>query len=158
MAVSLLAVVSACGTASAATTSQPAVAAATPTPDLTGAASAAYADAFNTMNTAEAADIPKENSTDPSVSTAGINEGVTLRETFDTAVGAIQFPESMKADVQAVLSADASLESLLGELGANTDNIQNYNSIFTTMTSGEAAFKAADAALSRDLGLTNSAP
>jgi hypothetical protein len=100
-------------------------------------------------------DIPKQNkaSTDPAGATAAINDMVSLRQTFDTAVAAITFPDADKSDAQAVLSADASLESALGTLAANTDNIPNYNSIFPTTLSAQSAFTAADAALSRDLGL-----
>jgi hypothetical protein len=137
--------------------------AATPTPtpaptatvDLTAAASSAYAAAYNTMNSGVNADIPKQNkaSTDPAGATAAINDMVSLRQTFDTAVAAITFPDADKSDAQAVLSADASLESALGTLAANTDNIPNYNSIFPTTLSAQSAFTAADAALSRDLGL-----
>ncbi len=132
----------------------------TPTADLTAAASSAYLTAYNTMNQAVNVDIPRQNtaSTDPTGAAAAINDMASLRQTFDTAVAVITFPNADASDVHAVLNADASLESTLGTLAANTDNITNYNSIFSTMLSAQSAFTAADAALSRDLSLVNGTP
>ena len=121
------------------------------------AAGAAYVTAFNTMNDAVNADIPAQNKagTDPTGATTAINDEASARQTFDTAVQAITFPASDQADAQAVLSADASLESVLGTLAANTNDIGNYNSIFDTVTPAQSAFTAADNALSNELGLTS---
>ena len=91
----------------------------TATADLKAAAATAYASAFNTMIDAVNVDVPKQNKvgTDPTGAAAAINDEVTVRQTFDTAVSAITFPSSDQADAQAVLSADAALEgAVLGTL------------------------------------------
>jgi hypothetical protein len=128
----------------------------TPTADLTAAASSTYLAAYNVMATAENLDIPKQNkaSTDAAGATAALNDRVSVRQAFDTAVGAITFPDADKADVAAVLNADSSLESALGTLAVNTDSIPNFNLLFPTVVTAENAFRSADAALSRDLNLS----
>ncbi len=107
------------------------------------------------MINAENPDITNQNSNDPTTSAAGINGRVQVRQTFDAALKTIQFPASAQADAQKVLSADAALESALGQLAANVGDISNYNSIFATVNTEESAFAAADAALSSDLGVTS---
>ncbi len=103
-------------------------------------------------------DIPNQNSTDPTVSAAAINDEVTTRQTFDTSVSAITFPAADQADAQAVINADAALEADLGTLAANTNDVSNYNSIFTTVLSAQSTFTSADAGLSSELGLVNATP
>jgi hypothetical protein len=109
------------------------------------------------MNDAVNADIPAQNKagTDPTGATTAINDEASARQTFDTAVQAITFPASDQADAQTVLSADASLEGVLGTLAVNTNDISNYNAIFDTVTPAQSAFTAADNALSNELGLTS---
>jgi hypothetical protein len=104
------------------------------------------------------ADIPAQNqaSTDPTGAATAINNEVSARQAFDTSVSAISFPSADTADAQAVLSSDAALEDALGTLAANTNDIANYNSVFTTVTTADDTFTAANAALSRNLGLTTS--
>lgn len=132
----------------------------TPTTDLTAAASTAYATAFNTMIDAVNADIPGQNaaSTNPAGATTAINNEVTARQTFDTAVQAISFPSSAQSDAQSVLNTDAALEQALGTLAVNTGDIGNYNSVFDTVTPADNAFTAANAALESDLGLSSVTP
>ncbi len=125
------------------------------TSNPTAAATSAYVTAYNTMINAENPDITNQNSNDPTTSAAGINGRVQVRQTFDAALKTIQFPASAQADAQKVLSADAALESALGQLAANVGDISNYNSIFATVNTEESAFAAADAALSSDLGVTS---
>jgi len=125
------------------------------TADLTAAASAAYGAAYNTMQTADNAGIDQQNSSDQSTQIAGINARVQVRQTFDTAIQAIQFPTSAQTDAKAVLSADVALETALGDLSVNVNDTANYNSVFQTVSTDLSAFAAADAALSSDLGLTN---
>ncbi|MFZ0129245.1 MAG: hypothetical protein WAL77_07465 [Candidatus Dormiibacterota bacterium] len=119
-------------------------------------AASAYSTAFNAMVTAVNAQIAEQNkaSTDPTGAAAAINAQISARQTFDTAVQAITFPPADAADVQAVLSADAALENVMGTLAANTDNISNYNAIFNTVTPAQSALTAADASLSGELGLS----
>jgi hypothetical protein len=104
------------------------------------------------------ADIPGQNSSDSGTSAAAINNEVTARQTFDTAVQAISFPSSAQSDAQSVLNTDAALEQVLGTLAANTGDVANYNSIFATVQPADSAFTAANAALESDLGLTSVAP
>jgi hypothetical protein len=129
----------------------------TTTTDPTAAAAAAYVSAYNSMIGAENPEITAQNAdgSDPTAQSNDINSRITTRQTFDTAVQAITFPNADQADAQKVISADAALENALGQLSANTDDAGNYNSIFATVTTAEAQFAAADAALSSDLGLTS---
>lgn len=126
----------------------------TSTTNLTSTAGAAYQTAFNTMNTAFNADIPAQNGSDPTAMAAAINNEVTVMQTFDTAVQAIQFPTGDQADVQTLLNADTALEGALGTLAANTNSTANYNAIFDTVQPDQTAATAAQHALARDLGLT----
>jgi hypothetical protein len=130
----------------------------TSTIDPTVAASTAYVAAYNTMNTGENAQVAIQNGTDPTATGAAINQRITLRQTFDQAVKAITFPSNATSDASKVLTADASLESSLGTLSANTSDTANYNQIFVTVTQDEATFAAADTALANDLGLTTTTP
>jgi hypothetical protein len=127
------------------------------TTDPTAAAAAAYVSAYNSMSGAESPEISAQNAdaSDPTTQTNDINSRIATRQTFDTAVESITFPSAAQADAQKVISADAALEDALGQLSANTDDVGNYNSIFATVTTAEAQFAAADAALSSDLGVTN---
>lgn len=126
------------------------------TTDLTATASAAYASAFNTMESGLNAQIPAQNAadTDPSGATTAINTEVTVLQTFDTAIEAIQFPPADQSDVQAVLNADAAWEQGLGTLAVNTNDTANYNSVFDTVQPEQTAATAAQDALGRDLGLS----
>jgi hypothetical protein len=92
---------------------------------------------------------------DPTLATT-INARAALRSTFDTSVQALDASPFPKAttDIATALNADASVESALGLLAANTDNVTNYNSTFDSVTSANATFIAANAAVQRDLGLT----
>jgi hypothetical protein len=128
--------------------------ASTSTTDLTAAAAAAYLTAYNTMSSGLSADIPGQNSSDPTTSTNAINNEVTVLQTFDTAVQGIQLPSSADADAQTVLNADAALESALGTLAVNTNDVSNYNSVFDTVQPDETTATADQTALARDLGLT----
>jgi len=123
----------------------------------TAAAAAAYVSAYNSMIGAEDPEISAQNAdgSDPTAQSNDINSRITTRQTFDTAVQAITFPSAAQADAQKEISADAALEDALGQLSANTGDVGNYNSIFDTVTTAEAQFAAADAALSSDLGVTN---
>jgi len=135
---------------------------ATTTPAATPAeiAGNAYVAAFNTMNNVANAQLSAENgvTSDPSASSAAWNAQIAARQAFDSAVENIRFPSADEADAKQVIATDTALESAEGTLAANTDNVVNYNSIFTTVTSAENAFAAADKALSNDLGLVSTAP
>jgi hypothetical protein len=121
------------------------------------AASSDYETAFNAMIATVNAEIPIQNTAQahPENAATAITAEVTAYQTFDTAVQAITFPTPDQADAQAVLNADASLESVLGTLSVNTDNISNYNAIFDTVTPAQSASTAADNALGNELGLTS---
>ena len=151
-----LGILAGCSSGSATPQSAPAPPTTTTTTiDPTVAAGASYVSAFNTMNTASNDGITKQNTinSDPAGATAGINEQISARQAFDTAVTAIVFPSAAQSDAQQVLSADAALEQALGTLAVNTDNIANFNSVFATVTPAQNVFTSANAALSNDLGL-----
>jgi predicted transcriptional regulator len=130
---------------------------ATPTPDISVVADG-YLAAYNTMITADNLLVTKQNAEnigDPALATT-IHARSALRSTFDTTVAALdasQFPKA-SADITAVLNADAAVEDAFGTLAVNTDNVSNFNSIFSTYTSAQATFVAADSAVARDLGQT----
>jgi hypothetical protein len=121
---------------------------------LTASANAAYLTAFNTMSSGLNADIPAQNGSDPTAATTAINNEVTVLQTFDSAIQAIQFPSSDQTDVQTVLTADTALETALGTLAVNTGDVTNYNAIFDTVQPDQTAATAAQDALGRDVGLT----
>ena len=128
------------------------------TTDPTAAASAAYVSAYNAMVNAENPEITAQNADggNPTALTTDLNNRISTRQTFDTAVQQITFPSSAQSDAQQVIAADAALENALGQLSANTNDTSNYNSVFASVTTAENQFAAADSALSTDLGVTTS--
>jgi hypothetical protein len=129
----------------------------TTTIDVSAVASTQYLAAFNKMTTAYNAQVPAQNGTDPGAVTAAINAEIRAQQAFDSTVQGITFPTSDEADAQAVLTADAALESAEGTLSVNTDNVDNYNSVFDTVTPARNASNAANTTLGNDLGLVFSA-
>lgn len=126
---------------------------ATATPVAITAANA-YSTAFNAMETADAPNIAKENSSVSATSASGINGLVTDHQDFDTAIQSITFPSAGQADVKTVLSADSAYESSLQTLAANVGDVANYNAVFDTVVPLQSAFNSAAAALATELGLT----
>ena len=135
-----------------------AVATTAPAASQADVAGNAYVAAFNKMSDSVNAQTAAENGTDPVATSAAWNAEVAARQAFDSAVGNINFPNADEADAKQVIATDTALESAEGTLAANTDSVFNYNSIFTTVTTAENAFAAADKALSNDLGLTSTTP
>jgi hypothetical protein len=143
------------GIAVAASKNKAASPVASPAPALSQAdiAGTAYGDAFNKMNTVANAQTAAQNGTDPAATAAAWNAEVAARQAFDTAVGQLNFPDADRADAKQVIQADAALESAEGTLAANTNDVSNYNSVFSTVSTAENAFAAADKTLSNDFGL-----
>lgn len=123
---------------------------------VTAAASAAYIKAYNTMLPALNAGISNQNSSDSSTQTAGINAEIAAYQTFSSAINSITFPTSAQTDAQHVLSAEASLVTVLGTLSVNTGNTGNYNQVFDTVTPALTAFTSACTALQNDIGVQTS--
>jgi hypothetical protein len=107
------------------------------------------------MIKADNAAIAEENSSDPSTSTAGWNARLAARQTYDKAVQGINFPSSFASDAQGVDSADVALESIMGTISVNTNDVTNYNALFAQEQTAEAAFQSAQSKLSNDLGLVS---
>ncbi|MGP0111146.1 MAG: hypothetical protein ACLPR9_20225 [Acidimicrobiales bacterium] len=141
-------------------TSAPAAANTSPTSASAQAAAQAFLVAFNNLNTASNADSAQLNANmqsanpEPVAATATINSWIASSQTFDRAMGSIQFPSALQSDVQQVMSASAAFQSGLQQLGANTDNISNYNSALSSLTPLKANLVAATSVLGEALGLT----
>jgi hypothetical protein len=116
----------------------------------------AYIAAYNALSTAVNAGIVNQNSDIPSTATAGIDAEITAYKAFDTSLSSIGFTGQARSDAQKVLNADAALEDLLGTLSVNTDNVENYNQVFSTVTPAEATVTADQTALNNDLGVSTS--
>ena len=145
-------------TASSTKTSTVATTTTTTDPSQSPAAVAAttYSADFNILNLAVNAQIPIENAvgSDPVAAAGAFKAEITYRTEFDKGVRAIAFPAAVQAAVQQLLAADAALEAVQGTLSVNTDNIDNYNAVFDTVTPAHAAFAAANTTLGNALGLT----
>ena len=125
----------------------------TPTTSAGPDASTLFQAAYNRMVDATNAQTDNENSSDPSTSASGWNAAAAARQTFDQAVTKISFPGSAGTAVQTLISSDVALESLMKTLAINTNDVSNYNSIFTSVNSAEATFAANASALAAALGL-----
>lgn len=137
-----------------------AVATTAPSASPAAIAGNAYVDAYNTLVGAANAQRSGENgiNSDSAATATAWNAEISARQTFDSAVGQIDFPGTDQTDARQVLTTDAALESAEGTLSANTGNIYNYNQVFDTVTPALNAFVAASTALENDLGLTPATP
>jgi hypothetical protein len=105
---------------------------------------------YNTYN----ANLASVNSGVPASETAGWNAILQGQQAFDTTIEGINFPARDAADVNAVLAADTAYENAIGTLAVNTDDVDNYNSVFDLMESAQSAFQAALTTLDSDFGMT----
>ncbi len=121
--------------------------------DLLAKDSSQYKVAYNHMIDLCNQQVPRTNSADSATSTAGWNATAADQQKFDVILQAMAFPSSLSAKVQAVISADVSLESLEGTLSVNTGNTNNYNAIFSTVVTAQATANAANTVLANALGL-----
>jgi hypothetical protein len=119
-------------------------------------AAVAYKAAFNTMARVDNKGIDLQNANDPATIEKGIGQRIAARQAFDTAVLAIRFPDADKASAQAVVTADAQFIATLKLLESQASDTSAFNKTFRgPYTQEKAAFKAADAKLSTELGLTH---
>jgi hypothetical protein len=125
-----------------------------PTANLTATAAAAYLAAATTANVAT--DNPQHKATCNSATIANNKacyaQEFTLEEQFLTTISAITFPDSMKADVSALISAntkEAQLDNTLSqEANPNADTL-DYNALKGVVNDASAA----SGVVRHDLGL-----
>lgn len=143
------------GTASSSLVSTPtAPAAPTPTANLSAVAAAAYLAAATAANTAT--DKPQHkatcNSTTIANNKACFAQEFTIQEQFLTTISAITFPDSMKADVSALISTntkEAQLDNTLRqEANPGADSV-DYNALKAVVNDSAAA----SGVVRHDLGL-----
>jgi hypothetical protein len=152
--VTLLTLAGCGGTASSSLVSTPTPTAPTPTANLTAVAAAAYLAAATAANTAT--DNPQHkatcNSTTIANNKACFAQGFTIEEKFLTTISAITFPDSMKADVSALISTntkEAQLDNTLSqEANPGADSV-DYNALKAVLNDSAAA----SGVVRHDLGL-----
>ena len=89
---------------------------------------------------------------------AGINAQIAAYTAFGSALSLIVFPSRDQSDAKTVQNALAALETVLGILSVNRDDVVNYNQVFATVTPDVSALTSATTALENDLGVTSTTP
>lgn len=129
-----------------------------PTPDVKVAAANTYLKAWNKLADSQETNITNLNtyisSNDPLSAAATIQLEILSLNGFDATVRAITFPTEDAADVKALSTATATLESDLGALSMNTGTTDQYNLLFPTVQSDQTAVQVAAKTLAGDLGLS----
>jgi hypothetical protein len=98
--------------------------------------------------------VHKQNSSIPSVSTAGIHIEISAINRFDNEMQTIKFPKSDVAAENKVLDTTAILVALDHDLALNTDDVSEYNSLLNGVVTAAANETAAFNALFRKLGIS----
>jgi hypothetical protein len=126
----------------------------TPTPNVTKVAATAYLAAATAYNTALDADnklCPGPNNTNAQV-TACYGAYYKADQAFQQALFAINFPPGMKADVNAMISADSTQANTENSIATSSDPNNDYSD-FTALTTASNNTSAAAAIVRHDLGL-----
>ena len=119
------------------------------------AAQASVVKAYNTLSQSDSKTTNMINSGDPTTQTDGINAQVAAHQAFDNALTNTSFPSGAQADTKSVLVADAAIESDLGGMVANVNDVAAYNVNLDQLNSDMTGFATANAALNADLGIVH---